>query len=168
MPSQYDSITTAADLVLEVRAHGLSTLTDDIVRAQDILGHSTVEEIAFLAEGGEKDCFGNAKHDYIQRTLFQIVFSCWDRDRAVALYNEHVTRYPQQLKDAQQELRTEKAAHMDTTLQRNTLRAERDSMSGTCAKLQKSVEELCDERDALKLEILALKAKLYDQMTAGA
>ena len=47
--SKYDSIETAAELVAEVQAHGLSTAQEDICRAQDIFGHTSVEELAHLA-----------------------------------------------------------------------------------------------------------------------
>lgn len=43
--SKYDSIKTAAELVAEVQAHGLSLAQEDICRAQDIFGRSAVQDI---------------------------------------------------------------------------------------------------------------------------
>lgn len=43
--SKYDDIKTAAELVAEVRAHGLSLDQEDICRAQDIFGNSPIEEL---------------------------------------------------------------------------------------------------------------------------
>ena len=66
MSSKYDSITTAADLVKEVMAHGLSTVQDDLNRAADIFGRSSIEELVNLAndigrnnENGEPDPKGS-------------------------------------------------------------------------------------------------------------
>ena len=42
MGSKYDSINTAAELVAEVQANGLSLMQEDICRAQDIFGRSAV------------------------------------------------------------------------------------------------------------------------------
>lgn len=47
--SKYDDIKTAAELVAEVRAHGLSLDQEDICRAQDIFGNSPIEELVRLA-----------------------------------------------------------------------------------------------------------------------
>ena len=49
MASKYDSIKTAKDLVSEVMMHGFSLNQEDICRAQDIFGHSTIEELVNLA-----------------------------------------------------------------------------------------------------------------------
>lgn len=158
--SKYDNIETAADLIREVRAHGLSTATEDIVRAQDILGHSTVGDIDFLASGGEKDCYGNAKHDWIQRTLFHVVFACWDLERAVALYNQHVTGYPSQLQEAQGKLRQEMEEHAAAKEMARTYHEELEAKKTTLLLAEY-------ERDELRSEVQKLKAKLYDLMTAG-
>ena len=166
--SKYDHITTAADLIREVRQHGMSTLTEDIVRIQDIIGHSTVGEIEFLAQGGEKDCYGKAKHDYIQNTFFQIIFACWDKDRAVALYNQHVTRYPAQLEEVQGKLRKEMREHSET---KGRLELELDMRKDAEAELDAVMDNnagLLAANAAAEMEIALLKAKLYDLMTAGA
>lgn len=47
--SKYDSIKTAAELVAEVQAHGLSLAQEDICRAQDIFGRSAVQDLVALA-----------------------------------------------------------------------------------------------------------------------
>ena len=47
--SKYDSIKTASDLVADVQLNGLSTDQEDICRAQDIFGHTSIEELARLA-----------------------------------------------------------------------------------------------------------------------
>ena len=47
--SKYDSIRTAAEMVQEVRMHGLSTAQEDLNRVADIFGRSNVEELVRLA-----------------------------------------------------------------------------------------------------------------------
>ena len=49
MGSKYDSINTAAELVAEVQANGLSLMQEDICRAQDIFGRSAVKDLIALA-----------------------------------------------------------------------------------------------------------------------
>ena len=55
MASEYDNIKTAKDLITEVRIHGLSLAQEDICRAQDIFGHSTIEELVALANDNGRD-----------------------------------------------------------------------------------------------------------------
>ena len=47
--SKYDSIKTAAELVAEVRVHGLSLAQEDICRVQDIFGNAPIEDLVALA-----------------------------------------------------------------------------------------------------------------------
>jgi len=166
--SKYDNITTAADLISEVRANGLSTATEDIVRAQDILGRSTVEEIDFLAQGGEINDSGKPKKEYIQKVLFQIVFACLDRERAVALYNKHVTRYPAQLEEAQGKLRQEIQEHNRTKDYLDIESRMHKTAEDERVALKENYTKLLEAHQAAEAEILQLKAKLYDMMTAGA
>ena len=60
--SKYDGIKTAAELVREVKNHGLSTVQEDLNRAADIIGNSEIGELVRLAndigrnnENGEPD-----------------------------------------------------------------------------------------------------------------
>ena len=53
--SKYDNIETAAELVVEVQFHGLSTAKEDICRAQDIFGSTSVEELTRLANDIGRD-----------------------------------------------------------------------------------------------------------------
>ena len=162
MTSKYDNIETVADLVNEVMLHGFSTAQEDIIRVQDILGGSTVGEIAFLAKGGEQNetFTPYPKNSRIQPTFFNIIFSCWDRDRAVALYNEHVTKYPAELKSLREIERKLETANYKLVggLAQTKANWQDEKM------LRQAAEE---ELAAAKQEILKLKAKLYDQMTAG-
>lgn len=96
--SIYDEITSAKDLVLEVKAHGLSTKLEDICRAQDIFGNSTVEELESLAtDNGRYDRHGNpdpfgscvSGKGGTQETFYQIIFTIWSWQEAAKYYNEH-------------------------------------------------------------------------------
>ena len=47
--SKYDGIKTAAELVREVKNHGLSTVQEDLNRAADIIGNSEIGDLVRLA-----------------------------------------------------------------------------------------------------------------------
>ena len=96
--SKYDSIKTAAELVAEVRANGLSTVQEDICRAQDIFGHTPIEELDRLAndigrdnDKGEPDPHGtwSSSRPATQATFYRIVFSIWNWEDAVRFWNQH-------------------------------------------------------------------------------
>lgn len=87
MSSKYDSIKTAADLVAEVAAHGLSTEQEDQNRAADIFGNTSIEELDRLAndigrnnQNGEPDPKGtwSSSRKGTQETFYFIAFSIWN------------------------------------------------------------------------------------------
>lgn len=175
--SKYDSIETAKDLVREVAAHGLSTAQEDINRAQDIFGRSTIDELAALANdigrnnaNGEPDPKGSwsSSRKPTQETFYFIAFNIWHWSDAVSFFNEHTgtdKAEARRLAKENKELSTELEAvsgDRDTWMQRANLSAERavaraNEVDSLNAKLR--------EKDA---EIMALKAKLYDMMMVGA
>lgn len=174
--SIYDNIKTAKDLVLEVTAHGLSTKQEDICRAQDIFGHSTVEELAALAtdngrrdEDGTPNQFGNRSsgRDGTQKVFFQIIFTIWNWEEATKYYNEHSNPLYIEGRNAVKE--------------RNQLNKTLENQS---AQLDKLKQEITEDKDAInqligeKYEyqkeidekvaaIIKLKARLYDLMVAS-
>ena len=96
--SKYDSIKTAAELVADVRANGLSTAQEDICRAQDIFGHTPIEELDRLAndigrdnDKGEPDPHGSwsSSRPATQATFYRIAFSIWNWEDAVRFWNLH-------------------------------------------------------------------------------
>lgn len=112
--SKYDKIETAAELIAEVAAHGLSMAQDDICRAQDIFGRTPIGELARLAndigrnnENGEPDPEGSwsSGRKGTQETFYSIAFSIWHWQQATAFYNEHTNPDMKQAKKAVGEVR---------------------------------------------------------------
>lgn len=113
--SKYDKIETAAELIAEVAAHGLSMAQEDICRAQDIFGNSPIGELARLAndigrnnEKGEPDPEGSwsSGRKGTQETFYSIAFSIWHWQQATAFYNEHTNPAMKQAKKAAEEVRS--------------------------------------------------------------
>ena len=103
MSSKYDSITTAADLVKEVMAHGLSTVQDDLNRAADIFGRSSIEELVNLAndigrnnENGEPDPKGSwsSGRKATQSTFYMIASADVYKRQVPFLYSDTQTTFP--------------------------------------------------------------------------
>lgn len=96
--SMYDSIKTAAELVAEVQIHGLSTAQEDICRAQDIFGHTAVDELARLANDigrnngqGEPDPNGtwSSGRRGTQSTFYSILVNIWHWEEVTRFWNLH-------------------------------------------------------------------------------
>ncbi len=96
--SMYDSIKTAAELVAEVQAHGLSSAQEDICRAQDIFGHTAVKELARLAndigqnnDKGEPDPNGTRSSGRrgTQSTFYSILVNIWHWEEVTRFWNLH-------------------------------------------------------------------------------
>lgn len=178
MPSIYDNITTAEDLVFEVMQNGLSTQQDDITRAQHILAHCSDNELAYLARGGALDEDRNPpcpKNCRAQLTFFRIIFTCWDWDRAVALYNLHVTQYPKKLKEARAKadnlanMLVEARSELEQT-QGDLFHAHQTELE-MAASYDTATAELAGTQaalDAAQQRIIELKAELYDMIVSFA
>lgn len=170
MASMYDKIKTAKDLVSEVAMHGLSTKTEDIVRAQDIFGHTSVGELIALSQDnghhndkGEPDPRGSWADDKPDRseTFYLILFHIWNWREATEFFNKN-SNYP--LID-----KLEKLSKMDAALDK--VKKERDELE---SKLNAALK-VQGENDALNRTIheqyrliCELKAKLYDISCAEA
>lgn len=173
--SIYDKITTAKDLVLEVKAHGLSTKQEDICRAQDIFGHSTIEELEALAtdngrrdKDGNPDQFGNwsSGKDGTQKFFYQIIFTIWNWEDATKYYNEHSNPFYIEGREAVKKCET-LAAEIKRQEERLDVqikaRAESDTKRQAALNKQYELnEELKAEIEAKDAEIIKLKASLYD------
>lgn len=174
--SIYDNINTAKDLVFEVTAHGLSTKQEDICRAQDIFGRSTVEELAALAtdngrrdEDGTPNQFGNwsSGRDGTQKVFYQIIFTIWSWDVATLYYNQHSNPLYIEGREAVKERDALKA---ELTRKEESV----VKLDGETAEYRGTIKQLTDEKceyqleiNAKDAEILKLKARLYDLITAN-
>lgn len=169
--SKYDSIKTAAELVSEVQLHGLSLAQEDICRAQDIFGHTPIEELARLAndigrdnEYGEPDPKGSRSSGRraTQNTFYLILTNIWHWEEVTRFWNRYTN--PQT-----EELKRQKAAYDSIVNANEKLKRENDGLQEAQFNLLAEREELhtrtgdaqrrAEESEA---EAIRLKAKLYD------
>ena len=174
--SIYDNIKTAKDLITEVRAHGLSTNQEDICRAQDIFGHSTVGELAALAtdngrrnSDGTPNQFGSMSSgsDGTQKIFYQIIFTIWSWEQATEYYNKHSNLPYIEGRNA-----VEAQKRMAETLENqnahiNRLKEELTEYNDYIKQLENEKVEYQSEIDAKDAEIFKLKARLFDLMVAS-
>lgn len=154
--SIYDKIETAKDLIREVKAHGLSTKTDDICRAQDIFGRSTIEELDALATD-------NKTHSTFYFTLFTI----WNWEEATRFFNEHSNISYIEGRNAVKGART-------LTEEIDKLEARIARQNGEIAEYKEAIKQHLDEKVEYQKEIdekdaliIKLKARLFDLMVAS-
>ncbi len=169
--SIYDKITTAKDLIFEVKAHGLSTNIEDMCRAQDIFGNSTVEELEALATyngrrdtNGTPDQFGtwSSGKEGTQKYFYQIIFTIWNWEEATKYYNEHSNPFyieGREAVKARDALKAEIARKEDSIA----------NLNGAVAEYKEAIKQMTDEKvdyqkeiDEKDAEIVKLKARLYD------
>lgn len=169
--SKYDNIETAAELVAEVQLHGFSMDQEDICRAQDIFGHTSIEELARLAndigrdnEKGEPDPKGtwSSGRKATQGTFYMIVSNIWNWEEVTRFWNQHTN--PQT-----EELERNRDTY-DLIVEGNKkLRNENDELKEQVSELLERESELVTLRDdaqrraeEAEAEVVRLKAKLYD------
>jgi len=173
MTSKYDSIETAADLVREVQIHGLSIDPNDICRAQDIFGYTSVEELARLAndigrnnDQGEPDPKGSwsSNRRPTRDTFYMIAFSIWNWEVATHFWNEYTNPEHEMFKELKKKLKEQEEA-----VQALSAKLDKEQESLFMVEEYNRLVDRCDEAerraDAAEAEILVLKARLYDFMT---
>ena len=153
---RYDDIETARELISEVARHGLSTQQHDRNRAADIIGREPIGNLAKLANSEEEICGKR-----VGPMFYFIAFSVWNWEDAARFYNEHtllLTKEYRVLLEERDALKSKLVAYKSSSEtfktayeEQNTKRVEAETALG-----------------AAQNEIVALKAKLYDLMTAGA
>lgn len=191
--SIYDKINTAKDLLTEVTIHGMSTNTEDICRAQDIFGHTAIEDLVALANDNGMNGSWSTGRRGTQSVFYQVAFAIWHWEDATRFYNEHTNPVFGMLKQQKDELKVQaedlkaRVSEIQEELG-SKLQAEMEEHSATKKSLQEQVQnneighkEVLAERvranDAeakvrkmeadihdRDMQIMALKAKLYDMM----
>lgn len=174
MASIYDNIKTARDLVYHVKNHGLSTNPEDICRAQDIFGHSTIEELDDLAndigrndENGNPDPKGSWSSNRIptRDTFYNILFIIWNYDEATRFWNQHTNSEHDELLVIREERKDFRAAALK--LEKDVQQEHKARLEETRIKLELSaqVDKLAAELHDRDMTIMELKSKLYDLIT---
>lgn len=181
MASKYDKIQTARDLVMEVRFHGMSLKQEDIVRAQDIFGNSTIEELNDLAndigrnnENGEPDPKGTWSSTRVptRDTFYSILFHIWNWEDATRFWNQHSNPDREQIAVAQIESKTLRAEVKEQEKRIERYQQEVDLMNDRLAEYDKiatdRLNKINEQSTAIREkddEIIRLKARLYDLLT---
>lgn len=169
--SKYDKIKTAADLVREVQNHGLSTAQDDICRAQDIFGNSSVGALVSLAndigrnnENGEPDPNGSWSSDRkpTQGTFYSIAFNIWNWEDACRFWNSHTNPQTKQL-EAARDINNRLSQKNESLVKRcEELLASEKEANNITAELNNQLRAEKSRADDAEAEIIRLKARLYD------
>lgn len=184
MASQYDAIKNAEDLLVYIRMHGLSTAQEDLNRAADIIGHTAVGELDRLAndigrnnEHGEPDPKGSwsSSRPATQNLLYSLLTHIWNWQEVASFWNLHTNPEHEQLQQAKQQAKADAESYMSRIKElegqnddsQNAIREAEDATRQKEAKLRGAnaeIEQLKKEASAKDLEIIQLKAKLYDLM----
>lgn len=155
--SKYDSIVTAADLVAEVRLHGLSTDQEDICRAQDIFGNTPTVELAILAND-----IGQNNHYSTQGTFYMIVSHIWNWEEVTRFWNQHTNPQTEELKELRKEHRKLSGLYDDLLARRDELLDYQKAGAETIEQLSSRAGDAQRRAEEAEAEVVRLKAKLYD------
>lgn len=173
MSSKYDNIETADELVREVRANGLSTLQEDICRAQDIFGHTSIEELARLAndigrnnDQGEPDPKGSwsSSRQLTQSTFYSIASCIWNWEEVTRFWNQHTNPEHEELQAAKKRLKDQEDKANDLAANLDREQEARAMVEEGYNRLVEKYNEAERRANAAETKIMALKANLYDLM----
>lgn len=166
MASVYDRISSASELIYAVRFGGLSTAQEDINRAQDIFGNTSLGELIKLANDrgrnnnkGDPDPQGSWSSGRVgtQQTFYSILFTIWNWQDALNFYNMYSN---QQYQTGQQAICLSEKLRAENDSLRISL-DETDNDLIECSRSLHTLEERVAQADQ---EIIKLKASLYDAM----
>ena len=176
--SIYDSIKTAAELVREVQAHGMSTAQEDLIRAADIFGHSPVKELVELANdigmnnrNGESDPEGtwSSGRKPTRDTFYFIASRIWHWEEVVQFWNLNTNPQQKELADLRKirDGLTSDIGLLESRIETSKaeVKAEHEArLAETSEKLkaQKEIGQLEAEVHDRDMTIMELKARLYD------
>ena len=171
MTSIYDEIKTARELVIFVKNHGLSTKTEDICKAQDIFGNSTVEELVDLAndlgrnnDNGEPDPKGTWSSGRMETrsTFYSILFHIWNWEDATRFLNQHSNPEYEELKVLRKEHKKLFEQVKQLTARRDELLDDAKRGADYISELSNRLSESETRAAAAEAEIVKLKARLFD------
>lgn len=160
--SKYDDIKTATALVSEVKANGLSMETEDICRAQDILGGAPVEELVGLANltgpSGTRDT---------QSVFYMIVSRVWNWSQMVEFWNRHTNPQTKELRELREEHKKLSRLYDGLLARRDELLADQKMGAEAIDKLNTRIGDAQRAAEEAEAEVVRLKAKLYDILVEG-
>lgn len=149
---KYDDIKTAKDLVKEVALNGMSLNQDDQIRAQDIIGHSTVGELEELANSKEQ-----IKNQSMSGYFYHLLKYIWSIEDVIRFWNNNSNPEHKEV----ELLRDEAKKFREYS---KKLADEVESLKSELAQLKAKAinDNASSEKD--KQEIIRLKARLFDLM----
>lgn len=171
MASIYDNIKTARELVSFVKAHGMSTKMEDICRAQDIFGNSTIEELDGLAndigrnnDDGEPDPKGTWSSGRMETrsTFYSILFHIWNWEDATRFWHQHSNPEYEELKVLREERRKLSEQVKQLTARRDELLADAKRGTEYIGELNSRLTDTKARAEAAEAEVVKLKARLFD------
>ena len=171
MASIYDNISSAKELVYHVMLHGMSTKIEDICRAQDIFGHTPIEDLAFLANdigrnnhNGEPDPKGtmSSGRRATRGTFYSILFQIWNWEDATRFWNTHTNPEHEQFKELRAEIATLKTIAKQAETDRETYNKERADREAYIDEKLALLDEAIRRAEDAEAEVIRLKARLFD------
>jgi chromosome segregation ATPase len=160
---RYDNIETARELISEVAQFGLSTQQHDLNRVGDILGNSGIDTLAKLANSDEN--IGNMT---IGSRFYSIAFRVWNWEDATRFYNEHTLAVGVKLRENARKLDEAEKSITERDKSIEGLKAITEEQRLKMYELENDMGIAETAISEAKQEIITLKAKLYDLITAGA
>jgi chromosome segregation ATPase len=154
--SKYDSINTAAELAAELRANGLSTVQEDIDRAGAIFQGATVEELAAVCIGPERE-LKEAKQqiERLESIVAEWEISAEEQETEI----DRCKELSAALEEARKKLAVEVKAHDVTRWKLETARAR-----ALVAEYSRDELLIGGRQNAAEAQLILLKAVLYDHM----
>lgn len=171
MSSKYDSIKTAAELVSEVQVHGLSMDQEDICRAQDIFGHTAIEELARLAndigrnnDQGEPDPKGawSSGRKATQGAFYMIVSSIWNWEEVTRFWNIYTNPEHEKLNELKILNKRLGEENLALKSRRDELLEDQKAGHDAITVLKSRLGDAQRRAEDAEAEVIRLKAKLYD------
>ena len=160
---RYDEIKNARELISEVAHHGFSTQQHDRNRAADIFGASSVHELADLANSADQ--LGNIT---VGSYFYFIAFNIWNWEDATRFYNTHTNKDRSELLEAEREVEQQKKLIKELTVNVEARIEEIALFQNEQNRSNEQYNAMLERAIEAEGEIVTLKAKLYDLMTAGA
>ena len=169
MKTKLEQIESATELVQLVSWQGVSTKQEDICKMQDIIGHSTLDELIKLAnDNGRCDSEGNPDPDGTcwggrtgtQKDFYHLLSIIWNWTDLIEFWNRYTDCGYKELRKLRDSKNKDDAAIKSAKAEAAHWKNMFDHQVVNAHNAENKVAEL-------ETEILKLKAKLYD-LTNGA
>lgn len=171
--SKYDDIQTAADLVRNVRFHGLSTAVEDLSRASDIIGHTDIQELARLANDigrnnrdGVPDPKGMTSSGRLptRDTFYFIISHIWHWEEVTRFWNQFTNPEHEELVNLRETYKQVCERNDKLTQRREKLLKDSELAVKAISDLNEELRDARSRAEAAEAEVIRLKARLYDMM----